>query len=157
MTCPLSCMIQSPLTSLAVNGIWNYQHPPLSHNGMLHFLHSIVCYLTKCCRSSAVSLRLIASGPQPPPCLSNTYIFIQNWPCTGARHQSALCLQPLRCCASPLCYVPLWVGPGYWIVCGFVLARNLSSFFFFFFSSLLQNHGPFILTQLLLKPGWAEW
>lgn len=99
---------------------------------MLHFLHSIVYYLTKFCRSSAVSLHLTASGPQPPPCLSNTYIFIQNWPCTGARHQSALCLQPLRRCASPLCYVPLWVGPGYWIVCGFVLARNRSSFFSFF-------------------------
>lgn len=78
---------------------------------------------------SAVSLCLTASGLQPPPCFSNRYIFIQNWPCTGAGHQSALCLQPLPRCASPLCFLPLWVGPGYWIVCGFVLAGNLFSFF----------------------------
>lgn len=102
----------------------------------------------KMLQSSAVSLRLTASGLQPPPSLSNRYIFIQNWPCTGAGHQSALCLQPLPRSASCL---------SGW---GLVIELSVALFWLAissFFPSLLQNHGPFILTQLLLKPGWAEW
>lgn len=78
--------------SPSVYCIINYHHLPQS------FLRSIVYYLTKCCR---IMLCHSASGPQPPPCLGNRYIFIQNWPCTGAGHQSALCLQPLPRHSAP--------------------------------------------------------
>lgn len=89
---------------------------------------------------------------------------IQDRLCTGAAYQTALCSCSCVCVCS-LCFaVPLralrlpfqggvWLFDCLW----FVLARNLSPLFYSPSSSLLQNYGPFILTQLLLKPGWAQW
>lgn len=130
----------------------HYQHVNPSNDKMLYF-HEFQCILSdKILLSFAVSLCLTSSGPQPPPCISNRYIFMQNWPRPGTGHQSALCLQPLPHCAS--CSAACLSGWGLVIELYVALfwPGNLSSFF-----PLSAPKSWPIYSNLLLKPGWAEW
>lgn len=131
-----------------VNCILNYQHLPLSHDKMLSFLHSVIYYLIKCCRV------LLCHSVSPPqgrsllPALVTDISLFRTGPVQG-QDINPLCVCSL-CLTVPHRSVSCLSG---W---GLVIELSVALFWLAIsplFSSLLQNHGPFILTQLLLKPG----
>ena len=146
MKCTSSFMIQPPLISI-------------------HLFPIIKCYIS-CIPSYIIWPNaaevllchsiLLPQGRSPLPALVTHISLFRTGPAQG-RDINPLCVCSL-CVAVPLHSATCFSGWGLVIelsVALFWLAIAL--LFLFFFPSLLQNHGPFILTQLLLKPGWAEW
>lgn len=93
-------------------------------------------------QSSAVSLCLTASGLQQQIYLYSELALFRGR--TSIRFVSAAS-------ASPFCFLPLWVGPGYWIVSGFVLAGNLFSFFLSALKSWPIYSNPIIIEAWLSR------
>lgn len=134
--------------SPSVNYIQNYQHLPLPHNKMLSFLNSIIYYLMKCCRVLLCHSVSLPQGRCLLPALVTDISLFTTGPVQGQD------INPL--CVCSFCFtVPRRSAS---CLFGWGLVTELSMALFWlaispFFPPLLQNHGPFILTQLLLKPG----
>lgn len=138
----------STILSPSLNCILNDQHLPLFHDKMLSFLHYAVYYLIKRCRVLLCHSVSTPQGRSLLPALVTDISLFRTGPVQG-QDINPLCVCSL-CLAVPRRSASCLSG---W---GLVIELSVALFWLAIsplFSSLLQNHGPFILTQLLLKPG----
>lgn len=131
----------------------HYHHLHLSHDKMSD-LNCVSYYLIKYCRFLLCHSVSLPQGCSLVPALVTDTVYLHS---ELALHRGRTSIRFVSAASSSLCFVALLLASlgGACLLNCLWLCFGCQSLLFSL--SLLQNHGPFILTQLLLKPGWAEW